>query len=90
MIAIIAIIASLLLPALSRARGNANSAACRGNLRQIGLALRLYVDDEAEYQFPADGCHLLDRRSVWWLGCLAPILALPGESSTYATPTKRN
>lgn len=48
-IAIIAILAALLLPALSRAKASAKSAACKSNLRQIGIVLRLYVDDFERY-----------------------------------------
>jgi prepilin-type N-terminal cleavage/methylation domain-containing protein/prepilin-type processing-associated H-X9-DG protein len=48
-IAIIAILASLLLPTLTRAKGMARSAKCKSNLRQLGIALRLYVDDEGVY-----------------------------------------
>jgi prepilin-type N-terminal cleavage/methylation domain-containing protein/prepilin-type processing-associated H-X9-DG protein len=44
-IAIIAILASLLLPTLGRAKENARGAACLSNLRQVGLALQLYVVD---------------------------------------------
>jgi len=44
-IAIIAVLAGLLLPALSRSKRAAQSAACVSNLRQIGLALELYVQD---------------------------------------------
>ena len=44
-IAIIAILAALLLPALSRAKGSAHRIACANNLRQIRLALGLYLMD---------------------------------------------
>ena len=44
-IAIIAILAALLLPALSRAKGSAQRIACASNLRQIRLALGIYVTD---------------------------------------------
>lgn len=44
-IVIIAILASLLLPALSRAKGKAHSAACQNHLRQLQLAWRMYTDD---------------------------------------------
>ena len=43
--AIIGVLASLLLPALSKAKGTARRTACISNLRQVNLALRLYVDD---------------------------------------------
>ena len=44
-ILIIAILAALLLPALSRAQGAARRAVCTGNLREINLATRMYADD---------------------------------------------
>ena len=47
-IAIIAILAALLLPALSRAKASARRIACVSNVRQINLAVHLYADDHGD------------------------------------------
>src|ERR1043165_5425328 len=47
-IAIIAILAALLLPALGRGKAQAYNAACVSNLRQLGIATRLYSDENQE------------------------------------------
>ena len=52
-IAIIAILAALLLPALSQAKNAGKSAACKSNLHQIGLALSLYTSDFQRYPLAA-------------------------------------
>lgn len=52
-IAVIAILAALLLPALAKAKASAQTAACKSNLRQLGIALQLYVDDYQKY--PSNG-----------------------------------
>ena len=50
-IAVIAILAGLLLPALSRAKVQAKRTACSSNLKQIGVAMRLWADDN-DHKFP--------------------------------------
>ena len=48
-VAIIGILASLLLPALAKARGAAREAQCHNNLKQIMLAHQLYFADNDDY-----------------------------------------
>jgi prepilin-type N-terminal cleavage/methylation domain-containing protein/prepilin-type processing-associated H-X9-DG protein len=53
-IAIIAILAALLLPALGQAKARGKQAACLSSLRQIGIAVRMYVDDDADGYLPGN------------------------------------
>jgi prepilin-type N-terminal cleavage/methylation domain-containing protein len=56
-IAIIAILAAILFPVFAQARDSARSTACLSNLRQIGLATRMYLSDYDElypYRKPGD------------------------------------
>jgi type II secretory pathway pseudopilin PulG len=45
-IAIIGVLAAIILPALGRAKETALRTQCLNNLRQIGIAARMYADDE--------------------------------------------
>jgi prepilin-type N-terminal cleavage/methylation domain-containing protein/prepilin-type processing-associated H-X9-DG protein len=53
-ITIIAILAALLLPALSRAKDSAKAVACRSNLKQWGLATHLFAAEHEDF-LPEDG-----------------------------------
>src|SRR3972149_2905808 len=51
-ISIIAILAAILLPSLKTARDSAKRASCIGNLKQIGIALLMYCDDNNGWSVP--------------------------------------
>ncbi|MCB1129129.1 MAG: hypothetical protein KDM81_21705, partial [Verrucomicrobiae bacterium] len=57
--AIIGILASMLLPALSRAKEKALTTTCLNNLHQVGLAMRLYVDENSG-SFPSASAFEVD------------------------------
>lgn len=66
-IAIIAILAAMLLPALNRAKFASKNTACKNNLRQLGLALRMYVTDTGVFPHTVDA----NVSKTWYLS-IAP------------------
>jgi len=52
-IAIIALLMGILMPALSRARGQAQKIVCLANTRRLGISMRLYLDSNENF-FPPD------------------------------------
>ena len=64
-IAIIAILAALLLPALASAKRSANTAKCMSNMRQLGVGFTLFSGDNAEC-YPAAACDGADNTQYTW------------------------
>jgi prepilin-type N-terminal cleavage/methylation domain-containing protein len=73
-VAIIAVLAAMLLPALSKARESARVTVCRTNLQQYGLAVMFYADDYEGY-YP-----LLYAHNLYFFGRLQPYM--PGAWDT--------
>ena len=80
-IAIIAILAGMLLPALSKARNQAQSTTCSSNLRQIAMSAIMYASDNKNYMVPYTTATGTGRTKPgnYWLGVLG--------SSTYDLTT---
>jgi len=69
-IAVIAILASLLLPALSRAKQSADNAVCQSNLRQQGIGLTIYVGDFGAYPRLYTGTYWFRAPGRFWMQVL--------------------
>ncbi len=84
-IAIIAILAALLLPALSRAKVRAQATYCMNNEKQMTLAWLLYADDNNQRLVPnvgdGQGAANYNPTNDW---CYGDVSALPGETNTLA------
>ncbi len=65
-IAIIAILAALLLPALSSAKLRAKQAQCLNNLKQLGLGMKLYIDDNKD-TFPGIASRMYGYHPEDWI-----------------------
>ena len=82
-IAIIAILAAMLLPALSAARERARTASCTSNFKQAGLAVSMYTNDNKDYLLPAAYVSWFESGAGWFFYELGKYI-----SSNDATATR--
>ena len=67
-IAIIAILAAILFPVFSKAREKARQASCASNLKQLGLAARMYTSDwDEKFFLVADAYCPTNYRGCWYV-----------------------
>jgi len=82
-IAIIGILAALLLPTLGRAKRAAQTVACISNLRQLGIALTLYVQDNNDH---LPSCALLPSVNTNLPAITVPLLPYAKSKDLFRCP----
>ena len=70
---VIALLAALLLPALSRSKHSARATQCLNQMRQLGVAVRLYVDENGD-SFPRSQHSAFANGELPWERSVAPML----------------
>lgn len=86
-IAIISILAALLLPALAKAKTQAYSTTCINHLRQMGLALQLYVqENQSKYPYGFSPTDSPDEITGFWFSKLFSYYPVNWTNAAYHCP----
>lgn len=80
-IAIIAILAAMILPVLTRAKQTSQRIACLDNIKQLGMAAEVYVDDNQGYYPPRSGTDRWPDKFYGSYGGKLQILLCPSETT---------
>jgi prepilin-type N-terminal cleavage/methylation domain-containing protein/prepilin-type processing-associated H-X9-DG protein len=88
-IAIIAILAALLLPALAQGKAQAQSTSCKGSLRQMSVAMRMYVEDARKYPLLVYFTNAALDSGIEWVSLLQPYYPLAWTNRAYHCPAYR-
>ncbi len=89
-VAIIAILAGMLLPALNKARASGQATACRGNFATLAKALVMYSNDNQDWLMPAFsnivGGSSSTGRKTWWNSQDGMLIQYTGLKSDTSVP----
>jgi prepilin-type N-terminal cleavage/methylation domain-containing protein/prepilin-type processing-associated H-X9-DG protein len=91
-VAVIGILAALLLTAVSSAKSHAHSTTCKNHLRQMGLALQMYVHDHNRYPYlrslpdQSDIEPVKAENNRWWWAKLGPYSPITWMEKGYHCP----
>ena len=86
-IAIIAVLAAMLLPALTRAKTEGQAAKCKSSLHQMVLALRLYVDDYGgKFPYSTYNTNQYLNSGIEWMDALRPYYPLSWTNPAFHCP----
>jgi len=88
-IAVIAILAAMLLPALTRAKQQAQSTKCKSNLHQMSLAMSMYLHDGGRYPYASYHTNVGPAATIEWVDLLGPYYPLNWTNRAYHCPAYR-